>query len=213
MRSGTTDVRVPDSRSRQHLCEPPGRIDRAARDPRPTDSTALTDGQWALRAHRRDHSTGMYGLADSDVRGPSVSGSEIVDPPQHPGSPTWRPAPGSLIHRNDCGRALFCLAAGLIPVRLPTSRRTPRPTPRKLWLPADPLEATGTKSPDISGVRPVFLASQQPSKAVTGAQKLAERVGFEPTCRNYPTIRFRVGAVMTTSVPLRGSPCGGWYSS
>jgi hypothetical protein len=32
---------------------------------------------------------------------------------------------------------------------------------------------------------------------------LAERVGFEPTCRNYPTIRFRVGAVMTTSVPLR----------
>jgi hypothetical protein len=33
--------------------------------------------------------------------------------------------------------------------------------------------------------------------------QLAERVGFEPTCRNYPTIRFRVGAVMTTSVPLR----------
>ena len=32
---------------------------------------------------------------------------------------------------------------------------------------------------------------------------MAERVGFEPTCRNYPTIRFRVGAVMTTSVPLR----------
>src|SRR5258708_23908646 len=32
---------------------------------------------------------------------------------------------------------------------------------------------------------------------------LAERVGFEPTCRNYPTIRFRVGAVVTTSVPLR----------
>jgi hypothetical protein len=34
-------------------------------------------------------------------------------------------------------------------------------------------------------------------------KKVAERVGFEPTCRNYPTIRFRVGAVMTTSVPLR----------
>jgi hypothetical protein len=32
---------------------------------------------------------------------------------------------------------------------------------------------------------------------------MAEEVGFEPTCRNYPTIRFRVGAVMTTSVPLR----------
>src|SRR4051812_32339103 len=32
---------------------------------------------------------------------------------------------------------------------------------------------------------------------------MAERVGFEPTCRNYPTIRFRVGAVMTTSVPLQ----------
>ena len=33
-------------------------------------------------------------------------------------------------------------------------------------------------------------------------KKVAERVGFEPTCRNYPTIRFRVGAVVTTSVPL-----------
>jgi hypothetical protein len=51
---------------------------------------------------------------------------------------------------------------------------------------------------------------------------LAERVGFEPTCRNYPTIRFRVGAVMTTSVPLQMSRLGepfrapifrGWYSS
>ena len=30
---------------------------------------------------------------------------------------------------------------------------------------------------------------------------LAERVGFEPTCRLSPTIRFRVGAVMTASVP------------
>ena len=51
---------------------------------------------------------------------------------------------------------------------------------------------------------------------------MAERVGFEPTCRNYPTIRFRVGAVMTTSVPLQISRFGGpfkapifraWYSS
>ena len=33
---------------------------------------------------------------------------------------------------------------------------------------------------------------------------MAERVGFEPTCRYYPTIRFRVGAVMTASVPLPG---------
>ena len=35
---------------------------------------------------------------------------------------------------------------------------------------------------------------------------MAERVRFELTCRNYPTIRFRVGAVMTASVPLRASP-------
>src|SRR5262249_23992426 len=42
---------------------------------------------------------------------------------------------------------------------------------------------------------------------------LAERVGFEPTCRNYPTIRFRVGAVMTTSVPLQWPPCGGRYTT
>src|SRR5579863_5260455 len=40
------------------------------------------------------------------------------------------------------------------------------------------------------------------SRAADG-KCLAERVGFEPTCRFYPTIRFRVGAVMTASVPLR----------
>ena len=56
------------------------------------------------------------------------------------------------------------------------------------------------------------------------AKDVAERVGFEPTCRNYPTIRFRVGAVVTTSVPLRRNNlsagcirrtpfCGGCYSS
>ena len=32
---------------------------------------------------------------------------------------------------------------------------------------------------------------------------MAERKGFEPLCRVSPTIRFRVGAVMTASVPLR----------
>ncbi len=31
---------------------------------------------------------------------------------------------------------------------------------------------------------------------------MAERVGFEPTWRLTPPIRFRVGAVMATSVPL-----------
>ena len=34
-------------------------------------------------------------------------------------------------------------------------------------------------------------------------EDVAERVRFELTCRNYPTIRFRVGAVMTASVPVR----------
>ena len=45
--------------------------------------------------------------------------------------------------------------------------------------------------------------------------KMAERVGFEPTCRFYPTIRFRVGAVVTASVPLRPDlPAlrGGYFS-
>ena len=45
-------------------------------------------------------------------------------------------------------------------------------------------------------------ASKQPPEHRANYQ-VAERVGFEPTCRNYPTIRFRVGAVMTASVPLR----------
>lgn len=38
-----------------------------------------------------------------------------------------------------------------------------------------------------------------------GYYYLAEEAGFEPACRISPTIRFRVGAVMTTSVPLRES--------
>ena len=28
-------------------------------------------------------------------------------------------------------------------------------------------------------------------------------MGVEPTCRYYPTIRFRIGAVMTSSVPFQ----------
>lgn len=37
----------------------------------------------------------------------------------------------------------------------------------------------------------------------TQEQLLAERVGFEPTWELTPPIRFRVGAVMAASVPLR----------
>ena len=37
---------------------------------------------------------------------------------------------------------------------------------------------------------------------------LAERVGFEPTWGIYAPIRFRVGAVMTASVPLREESLG-----
>jgi len=44
------------------------------------------------------------------------------------------------------------------------------------------------------------FATQVPEEE---GKEVAERVGFEPTCRNYPTIRFRVGAVVTASVPLR----------
>src|SRR5262249_29904543 len=49
-----------------------------------------------------------------------------------------------------------------------------------------------------------------PRRAAAAAvrERVAERVGFEPTCRFYPTIRFRVGAVMTASVPLRRSRGG-----
>ncbi len=35
---------------------------------------------------------------------------------------------------------------------------------------------------------------------------VAERVGFEPTWRLSPPIRFRVGAVMAASVPLLKEP-------
>ena len=56
----------------------------------------------------------------------------------------------------------------------------------------------------------VFVANNHRRK-----DRLAERKGFEPLCQISLTIRFRVGAVMTTSVPLRegrnhstnASPC------
>src|SRR5690554_3560481 len=49
--------------------------------------------------------------------------------------------------------------------------------------------------------RPWHVSSNLTSR--TSRVEMAERVRFELTCRNYPTIRFRVGAVMTASVPLR----------
>src|ERR1700690_3440413 len=56
----------------------------------------------------------------------------------------------------------------------------------------------------LTGVIPASWLSRSTDPGHTELRsRLAERVGFEPTCRNYPTIRFRVGAVMTTSVPLR----------
>jgi hypothetical protein len=58
---------------------------------------------------------------------------------------------------------------------------------------------TGTNYPRLI----VILPPESPEFGSSLAVEVAERVGFEPTCRNYPTIRFRVGAVMTTSVPLR----------
>src|SRR5215472_3864244 len=53
-----------------------------------------------------------------------------------------------------------------------------------------------------------LLGAVRLAAAVHFPGRVAERVGFEPTCRFYPTIRFRVGAVMTASVPLRA---GRWF--
>ena len=60
-----------------------------------------------------------------------------------------------------------------------------------------PLGSPDSASSSASSQEGKKLRLEKPRK------KVAERVGFEPTCRNYPTIRFRVGAVMTASVPLR----------
>jgi hypothetical protein len=57
------------------------------------------------------------------------------------------------------------------------------------------------ESAHLSVDLPIGLGRPKPMSEKS--KEVAERVGFEPTCRNYPTIRFRVGAVMTTSVPLR----------
>jgi hypothetical protein len=64
-------------------------------------------------------------------------------------------------------------------------------------LPRDRVAGLGTRLATGETAPAAQVAEKRARK------KVAERVGFEPTCRNYPTIRFRVGAVMTTSVPLR----------
>ena len=79
--------------------------------------------------------------------------------------------------------------------RAPAPRPSERLTPSKKALPAilsNPLRGFSShRGPPMK------------SPAMAGLFILAERVGFEPTCRFYPTIRFRIGAVMTASVPLR----------
>ena len=78
---------------------------------------------------------------------------------------------------------------------LPFALASPRDNARQIVL--RPLESPNSASSSASSPEGKKLSLEKARK------KVAERVGFEPTCRNYPTIRFRVGAVMTTSVPLR----------
>jgi len=78
---------------------------------------------------------------------------------------------------------------------LPFALVSPRDNARQIVL--RPLESPNSASSSASSPEGKKLSLEKARK------KVAERVGFEPTCRNYPTIRFRVGAVMTTSVPLR----------
>ncbi len=89
------------------------------------------------------------------------------------------------------------------------------PEKRPGWTAATP--PTDVLSPPASPEFGTNLALDEPQDAASARKNkekaVAERVGFEPTCRNYPTIRFRVGAVMTTSVPLRRSPFGGRYTT
>ena len=126
----------------------------------------------------------------------------------------WCPRRGKApVHRPNA--AAVCGSAGCASQRIkrlglpPASAKgcaslSPRPGRRALISPEDcRARATFLKCR--------FCQYTSPCSVKTGAEKtmpffnvqMAERVGFEPTCRNYPTIRFRVGAVMTTSVPLR----------
>jgi hypothetical protein len=85
---------------------------------------------------------------------------------------------------------------GLPKVSLPPfAVASPQDNARQIVL--RPLESPDSASSSASSPEGKKLMVEKAQK------KVAERVGFEPTCRNYPTIRFRVGAVMTTSVPLR----------
>ncbi len=72
-------------------------------------------------------------------------------------------------------------------------------------MPADHLPPTF-----VEAFAATYREAMKKPPSVRARYDMAERVGFEPTCRFYPTIRFRVGAVMTASVPLRSAPrfCG-----
>ena len=63
------------------------------------------------------------------------------------------------------------------------------------------IETPSTRSDARQGGIDSGHPGPRPSGALR-ASKIAPGDFVEPTCRNYPTIRFRVGAVMTTSVLL-----------
>ena len=58
-------------------------------------------------------------------------------------------------------------------------------------------------SPNQSRSAREGFSPQHSQYYITSGDAMAERVGFEPTVRGKANSRFRVGPVMTTSVPLR----------
>ena len=131
-------------------------------------------------------------LAAGDGRSSSASLRTAAPRPRRPKiAPRFLSNPGGFVHAP----------------RTPKNKKGPQSRPffifwRRGWdysaLRASPLRGRP------SGRFPASLLSRSTDPDRTELMsRVAERVGFEPTCRNYPTIRFRVGAVMTTSVPLR----------
>ena len=82
-------IRIPDSRSRQHLCEPSRRVDPPTGDQGTEVTAAQSQNHRDLRARDRYDPQGMFGLADPPVRSPSALHAQVLDR-----SLQWRPPGG-----------------------------------------------------------------------------------------------------------------------
>ena len=82
-------IRIPDSRSRQHLCDPSRRVDPPTGDHGTEVTAAQSQNQCDLRARDRHDPQGMSGLANSPFGSPPALHPQILDRPLQRRTPTY----------------------------------------------------------------------------------------------------------------------------